>query len=43
MTGHCNYLENFAHGYAYQGVLCEVGQGFSKFIQLDSVTGPLEN
>ena len=30
MTGHCDYFEIFVHGYAYQGVLCEVGQGFSK-------------
>ena len=30
MTRHCDYFQNYTRGYAYQGVLCEVGQGFSK-------------
>ena len=30
MTGHCDYFENYTRGYAYQGVLGGVGQGFSK-------------
>ena len=26
MTGHCDYFENYTNGYAYQRVLCGVGQ-----------------